>query len=160
MFWTRAERNAGTTCDELRQLAAGEASLATVVFTKDRSASIFLAHVDGRESGAHELVTNAIKRLVGRGATHAQRAMAGTTVDVVSLRPEKGERRQTVFFVRDGVLGISGDVELAELVLSRWGKPEGSLSRLGAYRDIMDRCALRPQGRRLICVGTAIPCSW
>lgn len=146
MFWTRAERNAGTTCDELRQLAAGEASLATVVFTKDRSASIFLAHVDGRESGARELVTTAIKRLVGRGATHAQRALAGTTVDVVSLRPEKGERRQTVFFVRDGVLGISGDVELAELVLSRWGKPEGSLSRLGAYRDIMDRCAARAQG--------------
>jgi len=144
LLWGRMESDLGITLSELRAVAAGEATMATVEVAKDRFASVFLVQVTGKEAQAQELITRADARLRKRGAKASRYSAAGKVLYAYQLPTADKTPKQSVYFLRDGLLCISGSVELVNSLLARWpGKEAGSLARLTAFRDAMDRCRQR-----------------
>ena len=146
-LWSRVESGAGTTLEQLRKVATGESSAAVVELENNRFAAVFLFTTSGVDSQVQALIARAAVRLERRGAKSSKQTLSGTAVEVFDLPRENGQSKQTVYFVKDGVLGIADRVEVVDRLLTRWpGTENGSLAGSAAFRDVMARCEENASG--------------
>ncbi len=121
-------------------MAVAEGSATAVELPDGRVDVVVLLGVAAREPQAAKLLQLAGSRLQAKGAK-ASEHRAGPTALYLYERGQGKTASQAVYFIKDGVLGMTTDLGLATELVTRWGaSPEKSLAALPAYREAMKQC--------------------
>ncbi|MEX0585124.1 MAG: hypothetical protein WD176_00675, partial [Pirellulales bacterium] len=138
--FAQVEEQLGVSLPQILSIPQGEFSIA--VIAPDDSRPQFLVLIDAGEqlASAEKLIEKAKSALEQQGLPKTSETVEGTKLTIYEL-PDR-EFGAATFFQKDKTVGITNNVDLAKLVLSRWngGKDaKESLAKNDKYNAIMSR---------------------
>ncbi len=132
----------GVNLDELLTLSVGEAALAVIETPNEQVTRVFLIEVGEDLSAVDALLRKVDTRLTERRARKNQLTVAGAAVTHYQVPQARAADEDVVLFVRDGLLGVGGDVATITQMLERWDEAAvDKLASLPAFTDVMQRVA-------------------
>jgi hypothetical protein len=137
----------GISWEELSGVYGGEVAVGVIQpeYNPSRFAIAFVVDTTGKKPQRDAVIRKIENNLLKRGAKKLQPLMAsGVRINVFELPKARGEReaRQAFSFVKDDILVISDQQDVAEGILGRIGNPsKDNLASLAAYAHIHSRCA-------------------
>jgi len=139
----RAEEQIGASLDDLLSIPQGEMCLAMVTPEESRPAIVFFVDVGPRLPIVEKLLNRISQGIEDEGSKRSEETLGDTKLTVFD-RPGD-ESRQVVFAVRDNVVLVTSDLEVAKGMLNAWsGKKVEGVRRLADNPDfaaVMRRCA-------------------
>ena len=141
---TGVRQKLGLTIEDLRDVAAGEISLALVEREKAPASVTVAVDVTGRASEAQTLLKKIDAELIKRRSKRAEANSGGVAMTIYSIPPqtENDIAREAIFFIHNDMLCASDNRAEAEGMIGRLGGgATDSLAGLPAYKETMTRCA-------------------
>lgn len=134
----------GMPLEDLEGLPSGEVSLGLVELPGKKPGGIALFDVTKNVKETQAALKKADARLKKEDAKHVEQKSKAGSVDLqVYTIPPKGERKEAVtaiYFLHDGLLGISDSLDVVEDILARWiNQTKDGLNTLEAYRKVIDQ---------------------
>ncbi|MEX2558358.1 MAG: hypothetical protein WD403_00520, partial [Pirellulales bacterium] len=147
--WSQSKSRLGLSLEDVEGLASGELSMAVIHKPEGRAAVALLIDVTGNEQQAAEQVEKVADGLLKRGFRRRGQEIGGIEVTVFeqAADAERNYVRRAVYFIKDGLLVASDDVDVVSGILKRWtGEPEESLSAQAPYQAVIERCKRGAEG--------------
>ena len=142
--WTKAHRELGIEWDQVKELPTGEVAMAVVQAKGQEPALTVLVDVTDNLEKAEAFLEEVAELLAKEGATRSQREEQSVTLTIFDIPADADQNapaRKAIYFIKDGLLCATDNIELTMQLLSRFGEQVGnSLSELGPYKSVMDRC--------------------
>jgi hypothetical protein len=139
----------GLTVEEFKNLATGELSIAVVANQQGKSRVAVLVDVAKNIPGAQAQLNRSFADLARNGAVRRQLPPGSPLLAVFDV-PAKGKRKhpnEAVYFIQNGLLGVSDDVNVSLDVLGRLANPgQAALNTLPAYQAVSQRAAQGAKG--------------
>lgn len=139
----RAEEEIGASLDDILSIPQGEMCLAIVAPEESRPAIVFLVDVGQRLPIVEKLLNRISQQIEDEGSKRSEETLGDTKLTVFD-RPGD-ESQQVVFAVRDDVVLVTTDLEVAKCMLNAWSgkKTEGvrPLADNPDFAAVMRRCA-------------------
>ena len=138
----RAEEQIGASLDDLLSIPQGEMCLALIAPEQDRPAVAFLVDVGERLPIVEKLLDRIGQGIEADGSNKRQETLGDTRLTVYDRADD--ESRQLVFAVRDDVVLVTTNLEVAKGMLTAWsGKAEAgrTLADNPDFAAVMRRCA-------------------
>jgi len=139
----QAEEQIGASLDDLLSIPQGEMCLAVVTPEQSRPAIVFLVDVGQRLPIVEKLLDRISQGIEDEGAKISQEDLGDVKLTVFDFPSD--ETRQLVFAVRDNVVLVTSDLEVAKWMLNVWSgkKTEGvrPLADKPDFAAVMRRCA-------------------
>jgi hypothetical protein len=132
----------GLSWQDLEGVPGGEVSLALVRPRPARMAVVVLVDVSGHRDQAQALLEKVGAKLTARGALRVPRDPREDMI-VFNLPEEENKRsgRQSAYFLKDGLLAASDDVETLHRILDASSADRAdSLAQFKPFHEIMERC--------------------
>ncbi|MEX0714428.1 MAG: hypothetical protein WD278_18980, partial [Pirellulales bacterium] len=147
--WSQSKSRLGLSLEDVEGLASGELSMAVIHKPEARAAVALLIDVTGNEQRAAEQVEKVADGLLKRGFRRRGQEIGGIEVTVFeqAADAERNYVRRAVYFIKDGLLVASDDVDVVSGILNRWtGEPAESLSVQEPYQAVIERCKRGAEG--------------
>jgi hypothetical protein len=143
--WSGARERLGFALEDLQGLPGGEVAGALIQPGPEQVASVLLVDVTGHRKEADALLEKVSANLKKQGATLSQHEVSGVKVKEFALAKAHGKgsdepQLYAIFFLKDDLLGVCDDLEVAKGMLARaLRKSGGSLAEVPAYQAVMKR---------------------
>lgn len=138
-----AEEQIGASLSDLLSIPQGEMCVAVVAPEQSRPAVVFLVDIGQRLPIVEKLLNRISQGISDEGARRSEQTLGETKLTIFDFPGD--EQRQAVFAVRDNVVLVTSDLEVAKGMLNAWSgkKAEGVrvLSDNPDFAAIMRRCA-------------------
>jgi len=133
------EEQVGASLTDILSLPQGEVCIALVAPEEGEPAIVALIEVGNQLGTAEKLLARGQEAAVNGGADRSTETYRETKLNIYE---NTGPRNRTVVqFVKDGVVGIVGNLTVAKELLDRWEGEEGeTLVDEDRYAAIMSRC--------------------
>ena len=139
----QAEEQIGASLDDLLSIPQGEMCFAIVAPEQSRPAIVYLVDVGQRLPIVEKLFNRISQGIEDDGSKRSEETLGETKLTIFD-RPGD-ETRQVIFAVRDGVVLVTSDLEVAKGMLNAWNgkKTEGvrPLADNPDFAAVMRRCA-------------------
>lgn len=139
----QAEEQIGASLNDLLSIPQGEMCLALVAPEQASPALVFLVDVGNRLPIVEKLLERIGQGVEAEGSNRRQESLGDTQITVYDRADD--ESRQLVFAIRDGVVLVTTNLEVAQGMLATWtGKAEADRRALADNPDfaaVMRRCA-------------------
>jgi hypothetical protein len=138
----RAEDQIGASLDDLLSIPQGEMCLALIAPEQERPVLVFLVDVGERVPIVEKLLERIGQGVEAEGSNKREETLGDTRIMVYDRADD--ESRQLVFAVRDEVVLVTTNLEVAKDMLTAWsGKAEDrrSLADNPDFAAVMRRCA-------------------